>query len=143
MNEFSKLVGLDNLDLLLVDDDEDVLFILQKVLGNVGATVRTAANASAALEAVRLRAPDVIVSDLDMPFCDGYSLIRQIRALPSPANAVPAIALTAHNGAAYRKKALSAGFNEHMAKPMRALQLIKAIKELRVVATSGDAARTA
>lgn len=128
MDFVAELVGLDNIDILLVDDDPDLLHLLQKILGNVGATVRARATVAEALDAIRERAPHVVVSDLDMPEVDGYDFVRQIRALPPPVGTIPAIALTAHSRRDDRAQSLAAGFTVHLGKPMRALQLIETIR---------------
>ncbi|HEY4059522.1 MAG TPA: response regulator [Kofleriaceae bacterium] len=114
--------------ILLVDDDEDVLHLVKKILGNAGANVTVRASVQSALGTLDTELPDIIISDLDMPSCDGYELARQLRRrAPSDGGTIPAIALTAHIGASYRTRALEAGFTAHLAKPMRALKLIETI----------------
>ncbi|HEY4179569.1 MAG TPA: response regulator [Kofleriaceae bacterium] len=117
--------------ILLVDDDEDVLHLVKKILGNAGANVTVRATVQDALASLDDNLPDIIISDLDMPHCDGYELARYLR-LRSPAEggAIPAIALTAHIGSSYRARALASGFTAHLAKPMRALKLIETISDV-------------
>jgi CheY-like chemotaxis protein len=75
--------------------------------------------------------PDVIVSDIGMPHEDGYSLVRRIRARPSAAGGdVPAVALTAYASAADREKALSAGFQAHVAKPFEPADVAALVHKL-------------
>ncbi|CAN5856801.1 hypothetical protein BH11MYX2_BH11MYX2_02840 [soil metagenome] len=117
--------------ILLVDDDEDVLHLVKKILGNAGANVTVRASVQSALASLDDDLPDIIISDLDMPHCDGYELARQLRRRPpTQGGAIPAIALTAHIGSSYRARALESGFTAHLAKPMRALKLIETISEV-------------
>ena len=123
----SALAGL---KILVVDDDADVLYLVRRILAEARADVTAASNAESALRNVAIVRPDIIVSDLEMPGVDGYELIRQIRRLPADnGGATPAIALSAHVLETDRAKAIAAGFTVHVAKPMRALKLIEAIRE--------------
>jgi CheY-like chemotaxis protein len=124
---------LTGISVLLVEDNEDSRTIVTKILEKHGATVRAVGNAPAALQAVAAKQPDVIVSDVEMPGEDGYSLMRTIRAMDTPARNVPAIALTAYARGTDRLTALEAGFQMHMAKPVEAIELVAAVKS---VATS-------
>ena len=74
---------------------------------------------------------DVLISDIGMPEEDGYALIRRVRALPMPAGAIPAIALTAFSAAADIERALAAGFDQHLGKPVDSEQLIHALAETK------------
>jgi PAS domain S-box-containing protein len=104
---------------LVVDDDEDARHLLQFVLERSGAVVITVGSASEAVAALRERRPDALLADIEMPGEDGYSLMAKVRALPADeGGAVPAAALTAHAGAADRLKALQAGYQHHVAKPV-------------------------
>lgn len=117
--------------MLFVDDDVDVLHLVKLILTNAGAVVSTAGSGQKALEMLSSAQPDVIISDISMPGFDGYQFIEQVRQRsPEQGGQTPAIALTAHTGKKDQAKALEAGFNSHLAKPMRALQLIAAICEL-------------
>ena len=81
--------------------------------------------------------PDVILSDIAMPDEDGYSLIRRVRALDvAEGGRIPSIALTAYTRIEDRAKALGAGFNLHMGKPVRPLDLIAAVKTLAPPSTN-------
>ena len=73
--------------------------------------------------------PDIVISDIEMPGEDGYSLIRKIR-LQEPSHRVPAIALTAYTRSADRVRALAAGFQTHMSKPVEPAELVAAVKSL-------------
>ena len=116
---------------LVVDDDPDARELLTVLLEACGMLVRTAASARAALDALCEEPPDVLVSDIGMPEEDGYSLIRKIRALQDDEQrAVPAIALTAFARTEDRQRALRAGFDRHLAKPVEPSALTAIIADL-------------
>jgi CheY-like chemotaxis protein len=107
------------LTVLLVDDEEDAREALRLILQQNGILVTTAASAREAYELVERLQPDVLLSDIAMPGEDGLSLIRRVRMLPfDRGGQVPAIALSAYAGAEDRRKALLAGFQRHIAKPV-------------------------
>lgn len=122
---------LESLRVVVVDDDPIAREMLRSVLARAGAVVDDASSAPEAFATVSASPPDVLVSDLEMPGEDGFSLIRRIRALPPEAGgATPALALTAYAMPADRRAALDAGFQEHLAKPVDATGLIDAIGRL-------------
>lgn len=124
-------VNLERLQVMFVDDDADVLTLVKLILTNAGAVVSTAGSGQQALELLASARPDVIISDISMPGFDGYQFITQLRQRSAEDGGLtPAIALTALTGKKDLAKALAAGFNLHLAKPMRALQLIASICEL-------------
>jgi CheY-like chemotaxis protein len=107
------------------------------VLDRCGAVTITAASAAEGMACIEADPPDVLVADIEMPHEDGYSLIRRVRALPADrGGTVPAIALTSYASARERGKALAAGFQLHVAKPIEAVELAAAIA--RVVQSSRD-----
>jgi CheY-like chemotaxis protein len=113
---------------LLVDDDPDALDMLSLPLTDAGATVRTAASAAEALALLRWTRPDVLVSDLAMPDEDGYSLIRTLRASEHESDReIPAVALTAYVRLQDRARAIAAGFNVFVEKPVDPGELISVI----------------
>ena len=119
--------SLRDLHVLVVDDDRDSVDLLRLVLEEAGAKVTTATAAPIALEAP---GPfEVIISDIGMPGIDGYSFIRQIRSRVTGAN-VPAIALTAYATEQDRQRAMHAGYQEHLAKPVDRQTLIVAVRDL-------------
>lgn len=125
--------------MLVVDDEPDARELIGFVLESCGAEVRLAASAAEALEVLRAYTPDVIISDIGMPDEDGYSLIRSIRTLDqADKKDIPTIALTAFARNEDRTRALIAGFNLHMAKPVEPSALVRAVLEL-----GGDGAREA
>lgn len=126
-----QLPSLEGLRVLLVDDDKDTLAMLTAVLSQYQATVQTASTVAEALEAMRWYKPDVMVSDLAMPDEDGYSLISKVRAIESEmGRRTHAVALTAYVRIEDRTRALSAGFNMFVPKPVEPAELITAIANL-------------
>jgi CheY-like chemotaxis protein len=116
---------------LVVDDDDESRLVIGAHLEAQGARVITAASAAAALDRVQREHVDVIVTDVGMPGEDGYALMRKIRGLPIPALAsLPAAALTAFGRDEDRDKALDAGFQLHLRKPVEARTLINAVAKL-------------
>jgi signal transduction histidine kinase/CheY-like chemotaxis protein len=117
---------------LLVDDDNDAREFLATALRGAGAEVRAVPGASAAFEVMRAWRPDVIVSDIAMPDVDGYAFIRGVRELdPAEGGRTPAVALTALARPKDRLRALSAGFQTHMPKPVDPNELVLAVASLR------------
>lgn len=130
----ATLPRLDGLRVLVVDDDGDARNLLTTVLSQRGAEVTAVATATDALEKLKLMKPDLLLSDIEMPNEDGYSLIRQVRSLnKNQGGLTPAIALTAHARFSDRMLALSAGFQMHLTKPVEPAELVTIIANLRAV----------
>jgi CheY-like chemotaxis protein len=123
-------VRLDGLRILLVDDEPDTLRILSKLLNHFGAIVTTADRAAAAIGVLNSTRHDVLVSDIGMPGQDGYDLIRDVRRRGFAARDLPAIALTAFVGKDDQRKALLAGFQVHVPKPVDLHDLTAVIASL-------------
>jgi PAS domain S-box-containing protein len=122
---------------LVVDDDPDAQALVKRLLEDCRAEVTTAGSAAEAMERMRLERPHVLVSDVGMPGEDGYSLIKQVRDLELGAGArVPAIALTAYARAEDRVKAITAGFDMHLAKPVEPAELVAMVASLAARGTS-------
>jgi PAS domain S-box-containing protein len=122
---------LHGLTVLVVDDQEDARELMRVVLGRCGATVVAAESTATALEALDHCRPDVILSDLEMPGEDGYSLIRKVRARsPERGGAVPAAALTAYARTEDRVHSLRAGFHRHVPKPVQPDELAEIVASL-------------
>jgi signal transduction histidine kinase/CheY-like chemotaxis protein len=120
--------ALQGVQILVVDDDQDALDMLTLVLTDAGAAVRTAASAAEALALLRWIRPHVLVSDLAMPDQDGYSLIRNLRAVERESGReTPAVALTAYVRVQDRARAEAAGFNVFVEKPVDPEELIAVI----------------
>jgi CheY-like chemotaxis protein len=129
----SSSLPLARLKILVVDDDEDSRFYISTVLETDGASVTTVASAAEALEVLPQLQPDVLVCDIGMPEEDGYTLIRKIRGLNAEKEAnVPAIALTAYTDSEDRVRALEAGFQTHVGKPVDPDNLVAAVANVLV-----------
>ncbi|HYG79816.1 MAG TPA: ATP-binding protein, partial [Pyrinomonadaceae bacterium] len=122
---------LDGLRVLIVDDDPDTRELLKAGLGRCGTEVVTAASAGEALEAIAADPPDLLISDIGMPGEDGYELIRKVRALPPERGGrVPAVALTAYARTEDRLRALRAGYQMHVSKPVELAELVAVASSL-------------
>lgn len=132
---------LEGLKVLVVDDHEDGREVLREMLSMCNAEVKAAGSASEALTLLRDWHPEVVVSDISMPGVDGYTFIRQLREQDSTKQ-TPAIAVTAHALAEDRERTLAAGFQNHLAKPVKLSELIhsiaKVIKRDKGSANSAD-----
>jgi signal transduction histidine kinase/ActR/RegA family two-component response regulator len=114
--------------ILVVDDDCDTSETIGAVLDAEGAEVRTCLSASEALQLLDAWVPDIMVSDIAMPGEDGYTLMRKIRARKAAAGGrMLAVALTAYGGNEDRLRALSAGFQIHVGKPIEPQQLVRIV----------------
>ncbi|HSI03876.1 MAG TPA: ATP-binding protein, partial [Myxococcota bacterium] len=119
---------LTGIKILVVDDEPDARELMKRVLETREAKVVTAASAAIGLELVERYRPDIVLSDIGMPGIDGYDFIRQVRALGvTRGGTVPAIAVTAFARAEDRERALLAGYQSHLPKPMQVHQLVAAI----------------
>jgi PAS domain S-box-containing protein len=119
---------LDGLKILIVDDEADTRSLLMASLSHCGAKVVLAASVSEAFAALSGGLPDVLISDIGMPDQDGYDLIRHLRSLPlERGGKIPAIALTAYARVEDRLKALRAGFQMHVPKPVELAELVTVV----------------
>ncbi|MEG3845031.1 ATP-binding protein, partial [Microcoleus sp. herbarium14] len=117
--------------ILVVDDEVDSREFMIFVLADSGAVVRAASSAAEAFELASEFVPDVLVSDIGMPEEDGYSLLLRLRSLKTPSGEnLRAIALTAYARDEDRDRALKAGFDRHLAKPVLPDLLVEAIVSL-------------
>ncbi len=122
---------LDGLRVLVVDDEADARALVVAVLEGHGATVTAVGSAAEALRQIEIAAPDVLVSDIGMPDQDGYSLIRNIRmVLKKSPTSLPAAALTAFARTEDRTRAMLAGFQSHVAKPVEPDELLIVVATL-------------
>ena len=121
---------LHGLQVLVVDDEPDARALVQRVLQTCGALVRTAASGEEAAADIVAHPPDLLVSDIGMPGMDGYELIRRIRQLGPEVGKTPALALTAYARSEDRMKAIRAGFQMHIAKPVEAAELLTMVAML-------------
>ena len=128
---------LGGLRLLVVDDEPDTCDVLEAVLRGAGAEVRACRSAAEAFAQLEIWWPDVLLCDIAMPGEDGYSLMRRIRAAQGRyGRALAAVALTARTRAEDREKALSAGFQLHVPKPIDGDDLLAVLARVARVAAS-------
>ena len=125
--DYADLTGI---SILVVEDNDDSRRLLQTILTRSGATVEVAEGVATALRILAGAWPDIIISDIEMPGEDGYSLIRRIRLQEPRSKHMPAIALTAYTRTVDRVRALAAGFQMHMSKPVEPAELVAAVKSL-------------
>jgi two-component system CheB/CheR fusion protein len=131
---------LDGLSVLVVEDDADSRESLVRVLEQYGARGTGAATARDAIHALQLAVPDVLVSDIGMAGEDGYDLIRHVRKLPPERGGqLPALAVTAYAEERDRLKAIAAGFQAHVAKPVAPVELVMEVA--RLAGRTGDRSR--
>ena len=122
-----------NIKVLLVEDNDDARELMALWLEEENAKITAVATAQAALEALNQSLPDIILSDVSMLEVDGYTLMRQIRALPpEQGGKIPAIALTGYAEEEDRQQAITAGFQRHITKPFNLARLTEAIFSLVV-----------
>ncbi|MEW5850627.1 MAG: ATP-binding protein [Myxococcota bacterium] len=127
----SEVPSLAGLRVLVVDDEADARDMVAFALRSFGAETQAVASVEEGLAAVRGFAPDVLISDVAMPAQDGFALIRRVRALEDrKLAAVPALALTAFARAEDRARALEAGFQVHLPKPIEPSELAVAVARL-------------
>lgn len=119
------------LDILVVEDDDDTRFFITTVLEMDGAKVIAVISAAEARQVLSEFQPDVLISDIGLPGEDGYTFICKIRALkPKNGGRVPAIALTAFADSEARIRALEAGFDTHVSKPIAPEELVEIVANL-------------
>jgi PAS domain S-box-containing protein len=119
---------LSGLHVLVVDDDRDTLDLLSAALTQRSARVTTASSAAEAIRALKFFRPDVLISDIAMPGEDGYQLIQKVLAL-NVVPRIPAIAITAYAKQEDKERALAAGFQRYLAKPVELGEFITAVAE--------------
>jgi PAS domain S-box-containing protein len=122
--------GLQDAYIVVIDDEEDSRDLIVNILAPTGAQVVSASNVAEGLRAVYERAPDLIICDLGMPYADGFEMVRQLRLMGEPHASTPAIALTAYARDEDRKRALAAGFQEHVGKPFDVKVLVQTAARL-------------
>jgi PAS domain S-box-containing protein len=122
--------SLAGLRVLVVDDELDARRLISTVLRQCGADVIAASSAAEALDLLARQRPDVLISDIGMPGEDGYSLIRRLRASENHDQRLPAVALTAYARTEDRLRALAAGFQMHVSKPVNPAELATVVGSL-------------
>lgn len=120
-----------NLRVLIVDDDVDSSTLLMFTLEQSGAETATAATVGAALELMEQFRPDILLSDINLPDADGYTLIRRVRELPAgQGGQIPAVAITGYAIPEMCERALSEGFGQCLTKPIDLDELISLVANL-------------
>jgi len=117
---------------LIVDDDADTRDVLVYALRAAGVKVTAVGSAGEALAALTAEASDLVISDLSMPGEDGFALVRRLRERDGGRRR-PAIALTAHARPDDRRRALAAGFDAYLVKPVEAKDLVALVARLLLV----------
>lgn len=123
-----KSDALGGLTILVVEDEPETLELVSIILRDAGAVVESAPNAEAAMALLETTRLHVMVSDLNLPGADGCDLVRRVRE--AFGKKVPAIALSASKSMSDAKRALDAGFDVHVAKPVSSDELVEAVRAL-------------
>lgn len=130
-------VSLAGIKVLLVDDEVDAREMAVELLSDYGAEALGAPSVQEALAAIRTWKPDVMISDIGMPVEDGYDLIRRVRALePEEGGRIPAGALTGWSATQEAERAMAAGFQVHITKPVDSERLVAMVYRLAKSARS-------
>lgn len=104
-------------DILVVDDEPDSLFVAQYILTYHGATVHTAVDGREGYDSAQRVHPNLIIADLSMPEVDGWTMLQMLKQ-DNTTRTIPVIALTAHAMVGDRERALAAGFDNYLSKPL-------------------------
>ena len=124
-------ISLNNVSVLVIDDELDARNLLKLLLESAGAMVYLAPSAEQGMEHLLTKSVDVLICDIGMPDVDGYSLMRRIRALGNGQKSeVAAVALTAYARLEDRTEAMSAGFQNHLPKPVEPAELLAVVHSL-------------
>jgi len=120
--------ALSGIHVLVVDDDNDTLELLTAALKQRSASVTAVSSAAAAMDSIMASRPHVLISDIAMPGEDGYDLIKKVLALEL-APKISAIAITAYAKEEDRERALAAGYQCYLSKPVELGEFILAVAE--------------
>ena len=132
-------VSFDGLRILVVEDEPDTRDFLKRLLEGRGAAVLMASSVEQALRLFRSGSPDLLISDIGLPELDGYDLMRMVRAEPATsAHTMPAIAVTAYARPEDRMRALRAGYQTHISKPVEPAELLAAVASLAGIVARRD-----
>jgi CheY-like chemotaxis protein len=104
-------------EIMVIDDEDDSLEVARYILSFYGATVHTAINGADGLEVLKTIRPRFIISDISMPQMDGWTFIAKVQEDMALKN-IPVIALTAHAMRGDRERAIAAGFQNYLIKPL-------------------------
>lgn len=115
---------------MVVEDLADARKLMRLVLQQKGAKVSEASSSQEALKMIKKSPPDLLISDIGMPDEDGYSFLKKVRSLmPEQGGHVPALALTAYTKEEDQQKAIAAGFQMHLGKPVNITELLKVVHQ--------------
>ncbi|MCX6130041.1 MAG: ATP-binding protein, partial [Proteobacteria bacterium] len=131
----SNTPTLQNLRILIAEDQPDALLALSMLCERFGGIVTSAKNGAEALELLKSRQFDLILSDLSMPLLDGYELMKfwRLKEQEQKTPKIPAIAISAYTSPSDRVNSLEAGFNAHIGKPIYREELFAVIKSLKLI----------
>jgi len=130
-------ISIRGLRVLVVEDETDSAEFVKRLLENHGATVGVAASARDALDILDRHQTDILISDIGLPEVDGYQLLERIRRRGvANGGSIPAIALTAFARPEDRTRALLAGYQAHLAKPIESTELIATVASFAELATA-------
>jgi signal transduction histidine kinase len=129
VRQVEQVNSLKGREVLIVEDSEDTLVLLSAIFGKEGANVTTASSASEALDSVKEKRPDLILSDIGMPDTDGYEFLQQVKVLPGM-DAVPAIAISGYASDDDKARALNVGYLALVPKPIDVDNLFDIIQDL-------------
>jgi CheY-like chemotaxis protein len=128
---WARTLDLEGAHILIVDDEPDARDLLRAMLAHTGARISEADSAADALRVFTEDRPDIMLADVAMPLQDGYSLMRTVRSLPDgEGTQVRAVAVSAYARREDRQRALKAGFNDHVCKPVRPDDLLDALERI-------------
>jgi PAS domain S-box-containing protein len=131
-SKFEPGIVLDGCRALIVDDDEGACELIGTILRTAGASVETVSSVLEALQYLEGASPDVLLADIGMPGVDGYALIREVRKREATSGKhLPAAAITAYASNEDRARALAAGFDRHMSKPVNPAAIVEAVLSMR------------
>jgi CheY-like chemotaxis protein len=112
---------------LVVDDNRDAAELLSEVVAHLGSEARTAFDGPEALAAAEAFAPEVVLLDIGLPAMDGYEVARRLRAGPL-GRSLKLVAVTGYGQEDDRRRALAAGFDLHLVKPVELSELEAALR---------------
>jgi CheY-like chemotaxis protein len=115
---------------LVVDDQDYTRDVAAAILRRAQATVFTAASVREGLMVLDEQDPDVVLCDIAMPEQDGYDFVRAVRERDGPSSTIPIVALTAYSRPQDRIRALNAGFDEYLKKPIEPMDLVETLRRL-------------
>ncbi len=125
--------ALNDVSVLVVEDDPDTLEIFTLSLGAVGAQVRSATSAEAALATLAIWQPDIVLCDIHLPGIDGYTLIEHARA-DARLRTIPMISISGSHPDVENERSRQAGFAKHLAKPSKLVDIVVAVANIRSTA---------